>query len=56
MCKGFWQRQRDMKEQWEHYKAEDSMDPDPIWGGESPPRILFEDTTIEGLSLEVARG
>ena len=56
MWQGVRDRQQELYEEWEHYEANDHNQVDPILGAESPPRILFEDATVQGLALEISTG
>ena len=45
-----------MYEEWNHYERNADEDDDPLLEGESPPRLLFEDATVQGLALDIDTG
>ena len=48
--------QMELKDYWNHYQTLEQKEPDAIFEGESPPKILFEDATVQGLALEIESG
>ncbi len=56
MWKGIWEMQMELKDLWNHYQTIEQEELDPLLEGESPPKILFEDATVQGLALEMVTG
>ena len=56
MWSGIWEMQRELKEQWDHYQVQDHDEENPLFDRDSPPKILFEDATVQGLALEIESG
>ena len=48
--------QRELKEQWDHYQVQEHDEVNPVFKRDSPPKILFEDATVQGLALEIESG
>ena len=56
MWSGIWEMQRELKEQWDHYQVQDNDEENSLFDRDSPPKILFEDATVQGLALEIESG
>lgn len=56
MWDGIWKMQSELKELWDHYKALENEITEPLFEGENPPKILFEDATVQGLAMEMETG
>ena len=56
MWKGIWEMQRDLKEQWDHYQEEKQGKLTHLFERDIPPKILFDDVTIQGLAKEIETG
>ena len=56
MWKCIWEMQRELKEQWDHYQVQEHDEVNPVFDRDSPPKILFEDATVQGLALEIESG
>ena len=56
MWSGIWEMQRELKEQWDHYQVQNHDEENPLFDRDSPPKILFEDATVQGLALEIESG
>ena len=48
--------QWELKEQWDHYQVQGHDEINPLFDRDSPPKILFEDATVQGLALEIESG
>ena len=46
----------ELKDLWNHYQTIEQEELDPLLERESPPKILFEDATVQGLALEMVTG
>jgi hypothetical protein len=56
MWKCIWEMQKELKEIWDHYQAQEHDEVNPVFERDSPPKILFEDATVQGLALEIESG
>jgi hypothetical protein len=56
LWQGIWKMQWELKEQWDHYQVQDHDEINPLFDRDSPPKILFEDATVQGLALEIESG
>ena len=56
MWKGIWEMQRELKEQWDHYQEEKQGKLTHLFERDIPPKILFDDATIQGLAKEIETG
>jgi putative DNA primase/helicase len=56
MWKGIWEMQRELKEQWDHYQEEKQGKLTHLFERDIPPKILFEDATVQGLAKEIETG
>ena len=48
--------QRELKEQWDHYQEEKQGKLTHLFERDIPPKILFEDATVQGLAKEIETG
>lgn len=48
--------QRELKEQWDHYQEEKQGKLTHLFEKDIPPKILFEDATVQGLAKEIETG
>ena len=48
--------QRELKEQWDHYQEEKQDKLTHLFERDIPPKILFDDATIQGLAKEIETG
>ena len=56
MQRGIWERQKELKEKWDYFQTHDDEEISSAMEGKSPPKILFEDATIQGLAMEMEAG
>ena len=56
MQRGIWERQKELKENWDYFQTHDDEEISSAMECKSPPKILFEDATIQGLAMEIEAG
>ena len=56
MLRGMWERQKELKENWDYLQTHEDEEISSAMEGNSPPKILFEDATIQGLAMEMEAG
>ena len=48
--------EKELKEAWDYYQIHEDKEISSAFEGNSPPKILFEDATIQGLAMEMEAG